>query len=99
MTYAPFVMEFPIDAGALADAAHALTRADLWPLAIRRDRADDVYWVTVDQAAQNDAAALLAAYAPGRKRGNWRTWLLVAFVVALLVFCLAVLFVVGGNLP
>ena len=95
MNTLPISLEFPIDAGALADAARVLLSENLWPVAIRRDIEAEIYWVALAQPDQAAAGQLLSPFAPGRKRGNWRAWLMVAFVVALLIFCLAVVAVVG----
>ena len=80
----PISIEYPIDDRALVDAARALVSEGLWPVSIRRDLESPVYWVALAQPDQADAGQLLAAYAPGKRRGNWRAWLWVAVLCIML---------------
>ena len=80
----PISLEYPIDANSLAEAVRGLLSEDLWPVAIRRDLETPVYWVALAQPDQADASAILAAYAPGKRRGNWRAWLWVAVLCIML---------------
>lgn len=92
MTTLPISFEFPIDANSLAEAVRGLLSENLWPLGIRRDPEAEIYWVALAQPDQADAGQLLAAYAPGKRRGNWRAWLWVALLclmLAVAVGCLA----------
>ena len=84
MTALPLSLEYPIDARALVDAARALVSEGLWPVAIRKDIEAEIYWVALSQVDQTDAGAILAAYAPGKRRGNWRAWLWVALLCLML---------------
>ena len=96
MTTLPISIEFPIDDRALVDAARALVSEGLWPVAIRRDLETPVYWVALAQADQADAGQLLAAYAPGKRRGNWRAWLWVALLCLMLAVAVGLLAVALG---
>lgn len=96
MTALPISFEFPIDARALVDAARALVSEDLWPVAIRKDLEAEIYWVALAQTDQVDAGPILADFAPGRKRGNWRGWLLVLVFVLVLAGAVGLLAVALG---
>ena len=92
----PISLEYPIDANNLAEAVRGLLAEDLWPVAIRRDLETAVYWVALAQPDQADAGQLLAAYAPGKRRGNWRAWLWVAVLCLMLAVALGLLAVALG---
>ena len=96
MTTLPISIEFPIDARALADAARALVSEDLWPVAIRRDLESPVYWVALAQPDQADAGQLLAAFAPGKRRVNWRGWAMVLVLVLVLAVAVGLLAMAMG---
>ena len=96
VTTLPISLEYPIDARALAEAARALVSEGLWPVAIRKDIEAEIYWIAFHGVDQADAGQLLAAYAPGKRRGNWRAWLWVALLCLMLAVALGLLAVALG---
>ena len=92
----PISLEYPIDANSLAEAVRGLLSEDLWPVAIRRDLESPVYWVALAQTDQADAGQLLAAFAPGKRRGNWRAWLWVVVLCLMLAVAVGLLAIAVG---
>ena len=92
----PISIEIPVDERALAEAVRGLLSEGLWPLGIRRDPATPVYWFALAGVDQTDAGAILAAYAPGKRRGNWRAWLWVALLCLMLAVAVGLLAVALG---